>query len=477
MSQALYQQVADRIQSRIREGHLGLGEKLPSVRKLAATEKVSISTINQAYAQLEDKGWIEARPKSGYYVAQTTQEPLLEPRQLRKKPAKPRPANLSQLVMEVQRDAAERRGQSMSSAIPALDFPILSQVQKLYTQISRTRRILGSGYDGPQGHPDLQQAVARRSIDAGILVHPEDIVTTAGCQNALYLCLQVVTRRGDIVAIESPAYYGVLQMIEALGLKAIEIPARSDTGMSLEALQLALQQWPVRAIITVANYSNPTGSQIPDAAKQDLVNLANRFDVPIIEDDIYGELHFEEVRSRAVKAFDTEGRVLHCCSLSKTLDPQLRTGWCIPGRYLDEFTHHKFIHAVANPSLPQQVAAEIINTGAFDRHLRLARSTYRQRSQELHDLVARHFPPDTRISQPKGGLVSWLELSGGVDTTQLYHAAHQEGILFAPGEMFSTSGLYRNCLRISYAQGWSKEREQQIARLGELINMTREMAA
>lgn len=470
MTATRYARLADQLLQQIREGLLRTGDRLPSVRRLAEQEQVSIATVNMAYAQLADRGWIEARPKSGYFVRKPAGEVLAEPSATLRGAPRPRPANLSQLVMEVQRDAAERKGFSMSSAIPALDFPILGHLRKLYTQVSRTRRILGGGYDAPEGNAALRQQIARRCVEVGVLVPPEGVVTTAGCQNAIYLALQVLTRPGDIVAVESPCYYGLLQMIEALGLRAIEIPTRPDSGMSLEALQLALSEWPVKAILTVANFSNPTGSLMPDDAKAELVALAARHDVPIIEDDLYGDLHFGEQRPRPVKAFDRDGRVLLCSSASKTLDPQLRTGWVLPGRYTEALVHRKFIHAVATPSLPQLVLAEIMNTGVYDRHLRLARDTYRRRSLELHDLVGQFFPRQTRISQPRGGLVAWIELPRGCDTTRLYHRAHEEGILFAPGEMFSTTGQYRHCLRISYAQGWSRERIDQLRRLGELID-------
>jgi DNA-binding transcriptional MocR family regulator len=469
MNVTLYSLIAENLQKQIREGALRAGDRIPSVRKQAQLQQVSIATINMAYNLLEDKGWIESRPKSGYYVRRMANDSLRLPTIPGQVDPKPRPANLDQLVMEVQRDAAERQGASMSSAIPALDFPILSHIQKLYTRISRTHKILGAGYGSPEGHAALRQQIARRSIDAGFSVAPDNLITTAGCQNALYLCLQVLTQKDDIVAVESPCYYGLLQMIEALGLHAIEIPARSDTGMSLEALKLALSQWPVKAILTVANFSNPTGSLMPDEAKAELVEMADHFDVPIIEDDLYGDLYFGETRPKAIKAFDTQGRVLLCSSMSKTLDPQLRNGWVAPGRYQDALLHRKFIHTFADPILPQQVLAEVINSGLYDRHLRMARETYHQRSLELRDLVARHFPSATRISQPQGGLVSWIELPKSVNTTRLYHIAHQEGILFAPGEMFSASNQYSNCMRISYAQGWAKERTLQIARLGELV--------
>jgi len=169
-------------------------------------------------------------------------------------------------------------------------------------------------------------------VDAGVNVSPDSIVTTAGSLNAMGLCLQVLTKPGDLVAVESPCYYGILQLIEAYGLQAIEIPSHPETGLSLEALQLALKQWPLKAIVTVSSFTNPLGCSILDERKKALVSLLERYQVPLIEDDIYGDLFFGERRTCAVKAFDTQGLVLLCSSLSKTIDPQLRVdgfGWTV----------------------------------------------------------------------------------------------------------------------------------------------------
>ncbi|GAA3961832.1 PLP-dependent aminotransferase family protein [Allohahella marinimesophila] len=469
MESNLYSKIAEHVRDQIRHGLFDAGDKLPSVRTLAKQQQVSIATVNSAYTLLESRGLIESRPKSGYYVLRTTEDKLKQPTQIRSLP-KPRPANISQLIMQVQRDAAARNGLTMSSAIPNLDFPIVGLMKKTFTRIARQRGYLGNGYDSPEGLPAFRQQIARRAIDAGVYVSPDEIITTAGCQNAMALCLQVLTKPGDIVAVESPAYYGLLQLIQAYGLRAMEIPSNPQTGMSLEALKLALHEWPVKAVMTVGTFSNPMGTLMPDEHKRELVALLERHDVALVEDDIYGELQFGEVRPKAIKAYDTGGRVLLCSSLSKTVDPQLRLGWVMPGRYLDQITHQKFVNSIASPTLPQLVMTEILSMGAFDKHLRLARETYRQRFERLTELVNEHFPPETRMSKPQGGLVAWLELPKIVDATALYHKAHDHGILFAPGEMFSVSGHYRNCLRLSYAQGWSREREQAIALLGHWVS-------
>jgi len=461
----LYAQLAERLTEQIRRGTFRVGDRMPSVRQLSRHEAVSISTVSAAYALLEERGWVEAKPKSGYFVRKRTEDRLAVPRQIGTKP-QPRPATTSQLVMEVQRERPNDKAISFSKAIPALDFPIVRHLQRIYTRLSRTRHYLGIGYDSPEGLPELRQQIARRAVDAGVFVSPDAIVTTSGCQNAMSLCLRVITQPGDIVAVESPCYYGLLQMIESFGLKAIEIPAHHETGISLEALQLALEQWPIKAILTVSTFSNPLGCCMPDERKQALVNLLERYDIPLVEDDIYGELYFGERRPRAVKAFDPDGRVLLCSSLSKTVDPQLRMGWVVPGRYFEQVVHRKFINTIAIPTLPQMVTAEVLAQGIYERHLRQARETYRHRYQRLFDLVAEHFPKETRISRPAGGLVAWLELPAKVDTTELYHRGHAENVIIAPGELFSVTGQYRNCLRLTYAQGWTPEREEAVRKLG-----------
>jgi DNA-binding transcriptional MocR family regulator len=464
----LYAQLADSLTDQIREGLFKTGDKLPSVRRLAQREDVSISTVTTAYSMLEQRGWVEARPKSGYYVAQRQEDRLALPQQVRMRP-RPRAATTSELVMEVQRDSARQKGVSMCAAIPALDFPILTNVQRTFTRLSRTRKYLGVGYDAPEGLPEFRQQIARRAVDAGVHVSPDEIVSTSGCQNAMALGLRVLTRPGDIIAVESPCYYGLIQMAEAYGLKVIEIPAHHDTGISIEAFELALEKWPIKALVSVATFSNPLGSVIPDERKEELVSLLEKYDVPMIEDDIYGELYFGERRPKSVKAFDRDGRIMLCSSVSKTIDPQLRVGWIMPGRYLDQVTHQKFIHLVSGSTLPQMVTAEIMAQGAYDRHLKQARDTYRRRSQHLVDLISQHFPESTRLSRPQGGLVAWVELPEAVNTTDLYHRGRAQNLTIAPGEMFSASGHYKNCFRINFAQGWSPERVRAVQTIGEWV--------
>jgi DNA-binding transcriptional MocR family regulator len=465
MDSLLYAQLADNLIEHIQEGVYRVGDKMPSVRTLAKSERVSIATVNSAYAILEDRGWVTAKPKSGYFVKRAQQASISLPTSFRLKP-KPRAVTTTELALEVQREASADRDQNFSCAIPDLQFNIASVIQKTSTRLSRMGVHMGNGYDATEGLFDLRQQVARRAIDAGIHISPEALVTTVGAHNAISLALRAVTQPGDIIAVESPCYFGLLQMIESFGLKAIEIPADSETGMSVEALKLALQQWPIKTILSISSFSNPLGCTIPDEHKKEIIELVVQHDISLIEDDIYGELQFEGRRPKTFKAFDPDGRVLWCSSVSKTMDPQLRVGWIAPGKFYNEVLKQKYTTYLASPSLPQAVTADVMSKGLYDRHLRQAREAYLQRANQLRDYALNYFPEETRASSPAGGLVTWFEMPRHVDTTALYHECRELNIRIAPGELFSISGLYRHCFRLNFASPWTASRESALVELG-----------
>lgn len=464
----LYAQVADQIQEKIRQSVYRAEDKLPSIRVLAASMSVSVSTAVAAYNLLEDRGVIYAKTKSGYFVKQTSTKQV-KPPVLNQEPTLPAEVSTMQRVMEVMRDSSHPSFVSFGAAVPCSDFPVLGQLKKIFAQKVRNEAFMGIGYDSTKGNEPLRRQLARRSVDAGIHVSPEDFVVTPGCQGGIALCLRAVAKPGEIIAVESPCYYGLLQLIQALGLKAVEIPSDAESGISIDALQMALEQWPVKAILTIPSFSNPLGALMPDKNKKRLVDLIEQYDIPLIEDDIYGELCYADVRPKAVKSFDTEGRVLLCSSVSKTLEPQLAIGWVIPGRYLEAIEYQRFLMSVTGFRLPQLAVAELLAHGGYDRHLRMARETYRQRRDRLIDLVAEFFPEGTRMSKPQGGFVAWIQLPGKVRATDLYIRARTEGILISPGEIFSSNPKkFPHSIRLSYAEAWSTQREKAIRRLGEL---------
>lgn len=464
----LYEQVGQQIREYIDKGVYGPGAKLPSVRKLSGQFNVSISTVLQAYARLEDVGVIEAIPQSGYYVRRVPRG-LPNPPEISRPPSRPTEVSVSELALEMLHAGYKPGAIQFGTALPCIDFPALRQMHRIYNRITRSRPHDIGQYEIPPGNPALRLQIARRSVDAGVSVSPEGLVITTGCQEALMLAIRAVAKAGDTIAVESPGYYGALQCIESLGMRALEIPTDAQTGISLEALELALEQWPIKALILTPQFSNPLGYQMPDDNKVALLDLLRAHDLPLIEDDINGELGYGDRRAKAIKAWDTDGRVLLCSSVSKTLEPGLRIGWIIPGRYFNEVEHLKIVASMATATLPQMVVAEFLETGGFDRHLRTVRATYRDRRDQLVQLIREHFPADTRITHPEGGYLAWVEMDKSVDSLRLFRQAMEAGISLAPGPLFSAVGKYRNYMRINYSMPWSDERVAALAKIGEYI--------
>jgi len=300
-------------------------------------------------------------------------------------------------------------------------------------------------------------------------VTADDIVITSGAKEAVYLSIKAVTRAGDTVAIESPAYYALLEVLASLELRALEIPAHPRHGINLDALAAALAGQPVAAVALVSNFSNPTGSCMTEAAKRRLVDLLDAHDVPLVEDDVYGELVYEGPRPSAIKAYDRQGRVLYCSSYSKTLSPGLRVGWAVPGRYQNEVELLKLVVNQATAVAPQLALSAFLDSGGCDRHIRRVRRMYRDQMASMIDAVERHFPDSTRLTRPQGGHVLWVQLPGGVDAMDLYHAADAVGIRIAPGPMFSASDGYRNFIRLNTGFPWNDTTERQMETLGRLV--------
>jgi DNA-binding transcriptional MocR family regulator len=270
------------------------------------------------------------------------------------------------------------------------------------------------------------------------------------------------------VAIESPAYYALLEVLASLSLRVVEIASHPRHGISLEDLGRTLRAQPIAAVALVSNFSNPSGSCMTDDAKQRLIELLEAHDVPLVEDDVYGELAFEGPRPKAIKAYDRRGLVLYCSSYSKTLSPGLRIGWSIPGRYQNQVELLKLVVNQSAASAPQLAIAAFVESGGFARHIRRVRRMYREQMEATIDAVLRHFPAQTRLTTPRGGHVLWVQLPPGADAMDLYHAAAREGIRLAPGPMFSPSGGYRDFIRLNTGFPWTAGTEQQVATLGAL---------
>lgn len=464
-----YEKLAGELSGLIKSGVLAGGDRLPSVRRLAAERRLSVSTVVQAFRQLEDRGLVEARPQSGYFVRRQSLR-LAEPEK-RSPPEGPMPVDISQRLVRVLQAGMRPGVVPLAAALPANELLPIAALQRLYAGVARRYpQLLASGSHVQTDEPALVRQLVRRSLVWGGPLPAEEFIITNGCTESLNLCLRAVTKPGDTVAVESPAYYLMLQLLETLGLKALEIPTDPRTGMSVDALELASREGKVAACLLVSNGSNPLGCVMPDEQKRRLAALTAARGIPVIEDDIYGDLHHGDVRPWPVKAFDTVGNVMLCSSFSKILSPSLRLGFVAAGRYRSAVALHKTISSGGTNAVTQMVLAEFLESSAYERHLRQLRRCYQRQVAAMHEAIARHFPVGTRVSQPQAGYVLWVELPEGIDATRCYEAALAEKVAYVPGELFSPSGMYRNCLRINGGNPHTPQIEDAILRLGRIFS-------
>lgn len=472
MDGLLYERIAGEITASIQRGALRPGDRLPSVRGLSVERGVSVATVLSAYDQLERVGLVERRARSGHFVRRRGPS-AAEPRAARKASVPVSVRSVSDAVAALQRSMKDPSVIPLGAAYLSPELLPMDALNRLTASIAREVRLVGASYDAPPGMLSLRRQLARRSLDWGLSLGEDDFNITVGGTEAVSLALGTVTQPGDAVAVESPTYFGILQILEQLNLRAVEIPAHPRTGMDLDALADALRDGPIRAVVAVTTASNPLGAVMPDESKERLVRLLARYDIPLIEDDVYGDLVFDGTRPRPAYAFDREGRVLLCGSVSKTLAPGLRVGWVVAGRYEARVRRRQYALTLACPSLPQMAVAEFLATAAYDRHLRRLRASVAAQVARMRDAVIETFPEGTRISDPQGGFVMWVELPLGTRALEVCERALSLGIALAPGPMFSARGRFGNALRLSCGVPWSPALSRAIETVAELVAKAR----
>ena len=466
--QPLYALVAEKLEKLIQAGTLRPGERIPSVRRICAQHGVSLTTAVHACLLLENRGLVEARPKSGFFVRPQIERRVQEPQC--SQPAKSAlPVTVGSLQARIFDAARVADVVPLGAAYPgAANLPV-ARLGRIMSVVARKSGAAGINYDMPPGAENLRRQIARRSLDSGLNLSPDDIITTCGGTEALALCLRAVARPGQVVAVESPTYFGVLQQIESLGLKALEIPMHPRDGMDLDALEQSLKKRPIAACLAVPNFNNPLGSLMPDENKKRLVKILARHEVPLIEDDINGCLSHQEKRPHAAKAYDQQGRVLLCGSFSKTIAPGYRVGWVVPGRYYDRVKLLKSTGTLATASLPQLAIAEFMANGGYDHHLRALQKKCASQVAQMSRTVAETFPAGIKLTRPAGGFVLWVELPGKVSALKLHDLALAEKISIAPGPMFSASQGFKNFIRLNCGHPWSPGMARAVDVLGHLV--------
>lgn len=467
----LYQSLANRWAKNIDQGVYLPGDRLPGVRSASRNEGVSPATVIAAYERLEIDGYIEARPRSGFYVKARRATNQAEPG-LSKPSPKPQAVTGQELVLQLIRNANRPDVVQLGANVPNETYLPTTAISRELKRIARLHIDQLGDYEMPPGLPKLRQQIARRMALMGCETNPEDVLITNGCQEAIYLSLKCVTKPGDVVAVESPTYYGLLQVLDSLGLKALEIPSHSSTGLSVDALQLAFEQWPVKACVFVPNYANPLGSIMPDTQKRALLNLLGQYpEITVIEDDIYGDLHFGEQRPSPLKSMDNKNQVIYCSSFSKSLSAGLRIGWVLAPQHQEQLALEKFVHNCSTSVVNQLTLAGMLENGSYERHLRSMRLALSQNVNRLAEKVIQHFPQGVRLSRPEGGMSVWLELPKGIDTTALFNAATAADISIAPGQIFSSDPKkYRRCMRLNAGVPWNERLDQAVHQLGQLAH-------
>jgi DNA-binding transcriptional MocR family regulator len=464
----LYLQITESITRQIQQFTLKTGDKLSSLRAFSKERGISLSTAYKAYAQLEMNGLIEARPKSGYYVRYTPIKVLRFSRKT-EAPNDTIKVNNDEMLAIFLHNFSMEGMVKLSLATPDISLIPQAKLNKSMLEAIRSSDHSCINYEDIQGNLELRKHIARQAISWSNSISANEIITTQGCTEALILCLRAITKPGDTVAIESPTYFGIFNAVLSLGLKVLEIPADPSTGIDLDYLSGELEKQCIKACLFVPTFSNPLGFCMSNESKKQLVALLLRHEIPLIEDDVYGEMYFGKARPKTCKSYDRHGMVLLCSSVSKSLAPGYRVGWCMPGKYMSQIMRLKLISTISSATPSQAAIANFFETGRFDLHMRNLRRALYNQCLRYTRAISEYFPPETKISQPAGGYFLWIELPKNIDSLDVFHIAAEQHISVAPGYLFDIDHRYSNYIRISFGNLYNSVIESSLILLGQII--------
>jgi DNA-binding transcriptional MocR family regulator len=464
-SPPLYIRIAENVAQQVSAGALRAGDRVPSLRQLGRQMKVSMTTAVQAYLWLENRGYLEARPRSGYYVRTASAKAIEEPK-FRAQNVRPTAIDTDAVLSDIIEHANDPANVPFGVACASPDLFPTRKLNQIVRRVVREQPEHSARYEF--GSEALRRQIARRSLATGATCAPRDVVITSGGLEGINLSLRALTKPGDVIAVESPTYFGILGTAASLNLRVIEIPTHPQDGMDLAALEDALTSHHVKACIAMPNCHNPLGYVLDDRAKKALVDLCATHNVPILEDDVYAELAFSGSRPRTLKSFDRTDLVLLCSSFSKTLAPGYRVGWVVTERFREKIQRLKLLTTVATPSLSQAVVAEFLESGAYDRFLKRLQPVFARQVDLVRTAVANSFPDGTRVTRPAGGHMLWVELPPQVNGIRLYRDALEKRISILPGTIFSARSQLDHHIRINCGGRWSPVHERALATLGSL---------
>jgi DNA-binding transcriptional MocR family regulator len=456
----LYRQVIDIIKENIDTGTLRAGDRLPSLRKMSQRIGVSIPTVRQAYIELERQRQVESRPKSGFYVRNLAANDIVLP--YAGKNGKPVALNCRSLMERVYDGINDPSLVPLGIANPCMAKPAAKGLHRAMKRVMSRAEERSLGYASTLGEPGLRRQIAFHYLDTtGAKIDPDSICITNGGQEALLLALKAVASEGDVIAVESPTYHGVLELIDSLGMLAIEVETCPEEGVTIDELDRTLGEYSVTACVFSTTLGNPLGVTMSHEDRVRLVKVLAKHDVVLIEDDVYGDLRFDGYRPTPAQFLNSKARILTCGSFSKTVAPGYRIGWVAAGAQIDRIAQLKRAFSCSSG---------LLGSGDYNRHLKLLRPVLQRNAERMSALVADYFPKETRTSKPVGGSVQWLELPQSIDAVQLLDDALAAGISIAPGNIFSPCSCYSNFIRLSYGHPWGQRTEDAIKWLGEKVS-------
>lgn len=463
-----YEEVANKVTGIIKNLNLKAGERVPSVRQVSKDLQVSMATVFQAYHLLEAKGLIISRPRSGYFVNAAVKNTLIQ-----KPPGKyiplPSQVTLNNMIANMLKNIREFGVVNFSIVAPVNELLPISRMSKAVRDTLKD--ITGDSFQYPliEGHPRLVKQIALQTFDWEKSLATDDILVTNGCIEAINLCLDAIAKPGDIILVESPTPYGILQCLESRNLLALEIITHPDTGLDIDQLELAITQHKIAACVLTTVCNAPIGCVMPKENIIRLVQLLSRHNIPLIEDDALGDLSFSHDRPLPAKAYDETNNVMYCASFSKTLGSGFRIGWVSGGRYHEQVKRLKYISNFFTNGILQDAIGRFLETGLYNAHVKGMKTALQQNLARYMDSINRYFPDEVKIAAPKGGFSIWLELPAHIDAWELHRRALQEGIGICPGQIFSTSSQYDNYIRINFCPIWNTKIDHHLEKLALLI--------
>jgi len=464
----LYRQVIEAINENIDAGTLRPGDRLPSLRKMSRQAGVSIPTVRQAYVELERQRRVESRPQSGFYVRHVPSNEIVRPTPSFE--GDPAPLACRTLMERVYSGINDPGLVPLGIANPTMARPAAKALHRAMKRVMSRAEDRSIGYASTLGEASLRRQIAYHYLDTtGAQVDPDHIGITNGGQEALLLALKAVASDGDVIAVETPTYHGLLELIDSLGMLAIEVETCPEEGVVISELERTLQSHDVRACMFSTTLSNPLGVTMPEQDRRRLVALLERYDTVLIEDDVYGDLRFDGTRPVPAQFLGGQARIITCGSFSKTAAPGYRIGWVVTDEYIDRIKRLKRAFSCTSGLLQQLTLADFLATGDYQRHIKALRPVLKQNAERMAALVGEHFPADTRTSKPVGGAVLWLELPAGVDAEALFDEAIEAGISITPGHIFSPCSCYTNFLRLSYGHPWTERTDEAMRWLGQRV--------